>query len=99
MEELLREVADAYGSFDDRKEEVHDLSLNAIAAEFDLNVLKIRKLLITAEVYSTETSRQIAALSRQGLSVKEILEKTGLSRTSRQQGIYPLHIGEAYQSR
>lgn len=78
MEELLSEVAKAYGSYDDRKENIHDPSLNALAVEYDLNVLKVRKLLITADAYSTETTRWISRLTKQGLSVKEIAEKTRL---------------------
>ena len=35
MEELLSEVAKAYGSHDDRKENIHDPSLNATTAEYD----------------------------------------------------------------
>lgn len=52
MKELLSEVARAYGSFDDRKENMHDPSLNTLVAELDLNVLKVRKLLITAGAFS-----------------------------------------------
>ena len=82
MEELVSAIAHAYGSYDDRKEDVHDPSLNAIAEEYDLNVLKVRKILITAEAYSTAKSRRIALLARQGLSEKEIAEEVGLSRAS-----------------
>ncbi len=46
MEELLKEVTEAYSSFDDRQENTHDPSLNELAAEFALNVLKVRKLLM-----------------------------------------------------
>ena len=82
MEELLKEVSEAYGSFDDRKEERHEPSLNALAAEYDLNVLKIRKLLITAGVYSTSTSRKVNRLAKDGYSTREIVDKTGLSVAS-----------------
>lgn len=82
MEELLTEVADAYGSFDDRKSDKHEPSLNALAVEYDLNVIKVRKLLITAGVYSTATSRQIAELALDGLSEDEISERMELSKAS-----------------
>lgn len=82
MEELVSAIAQSYGSYDDRKEDVHDPSLNALAEEYDLNVLKVRKILITAEAYSTAKSRRIALLASRGLSVKEIAEKVGLSKAS-----------------
>ena len=82
MEELLGSIAHDYGPFDDRKNKVHDPSLNAMAAKYNLNVLKVRKLLITAGAYSTVTSRGIAKLAKEGLTVKEISDKTGLSRAS-----------------
>ncbi|MBR1743951.1 MAG: hypothetical protein IJ733_19235 [Lachnospiraceae bacterium] len=82
MDELVTAIAKVYGSFDDRKEDRHYPSLNALAAEFDLNVLKVRKLLITAAAYSTAASRKIASLSKKGLSEREICEETGLSKAS-----------------
>lgn len=82
MRELLTALAGAYGSYDDRKEDRHDPSLNALAEEYGLNVLKVRKLLITAGAYSTATSRRIALLSRDGHTEKEIAEEVGLSRAS-----------------
>lgn len=82
MDELVKEVADAYGSFDDRKADRHEPSLNSLATEYDLNVLKVRKILIIAGVYSTATSRRIASLANDGLSIGEIVEITELSRAS-----------------
>ena len=73
MDELVNEVASAYGSFDDRKEHRHDPSLNSLAMEYELNVLKVRKILITAGVYSTATSRKILSLADEGLSIGEIV--------------------------
>ena len=83
MEELLTEVASAYGFYDDRKEtDKHEPSLNALAVEYDLNVLKVSKLLITAGVYSTVASRKIGTFVNRGFSIKEIMTETGLSRAS-----------------
>lgn len=80
MGELLNAVADAYGTYDDRESDSHDPSLNSLAEEFDLNVLKVRKLLITAGVYSTSTSRRNCRAC--GMSTDEISEEMELSRAS-----------------
>ena len=82
MSELLRLLSEEYGTYDDRIEENHEMSLNTLARAFDLNVIKVRKLLITAGCYSTSLSRQVAKLKRDGKSVAEIVEETGLSRAS-----------------
>lgn len=81
-EELLKVLSKAYGSYDDRKEERHEPSLNALAVEYGLNVLKIRKLLITTGAYSTAASRQIIELASQGIAVDEIASIVGLSKAS-----------------
>ena len=82
MEELMKEVSKAYGSFDDRENISHDPSLNELAVLYGLNVLKVRKLLITAGVYSTVMSRKVAHLTAEGLPSERIAEETGLSRAS-----------------
>ncbi len=55
MQELLTAVCDYYGDpVDDRKEEDADhVSLHDVADEFDITVMKARKLLITGGLYST----------------------------------------------
>ena len=83
MEELLNALAKDYGSYDDREnDESHEPSLNALAVKYDINPLKARKLLITAGVYSTFTSRKIAYYTAAGKTVKEIMELMELSRAS-----------------
>ena len=82
MEDLLKNLVEEYGTYDDRTEEKHEPSLNALSRKFDINIIKVRKLLITAGAYSTEVSRKIAELKDGGMSVKEIGEKCGLSRAS-----------------
>lgn len=94
MREFMGAVADAFGEYDDRKvinagDNVYGdaaysgkaSTLNAVAADFGITALKTRKLLITAGVYSTETSRRVQQLSSH-LSIQEIMEATGLSRAS-----------------
>ena len=52
------------------------------AAQFHFTPMKMRKLLITAGAYENETSRLIGRLHKQGKSMKEIQELTGLGRSS-----------------
>lgn len=61
MQEFMAAVTDAFGSYDDREDTTFP-GLNAVAAEFGITALKARKLLITAGVYSTAVSRQVAEL-------------------------------------
>ena len=56
--------------------------LKLTADEFGLSAIKIRKLLITAGVYSNDISDEVNALYNQGKSVTEIEQITGLSKSS-----------------
>ncbi len=84
MQELLNAVCDYYGDpVDDRKEEDADhVSLHDVADEFDITVMKARKLLITGGLYSTSLSRKVQDLHAQGLTVAQITEEAGLKRAS-----------------
>jgi hypothetical protein len=84
MQELLTAVCEFYGDpVDDRKEEDPDhMSLHDVAEEFNITVMKARKLLITGGLYSTSLSRKVQELHAQGLTVAQITEKTGLKRSS-----------------
>ena len=81
MQDFLAAVADAFGSYDDREDKIFP-GLNAVAAEFSITALKARKLLITAGVYSTALSRQVAELHDGGVEISRIMKLTGLSRAS-----------------
>lgn len=84
MQELLTAVCDFYGEpVDDRQSEDPDhISLHDVADEFDITVMKARKLLITGGLYSTVLSRKVQELHAQGLTVAQITEETGLKRAS-----------------
>ena len=83
MQEFIVAVADAFGEYDDcNKADRSNQSLNSVAAEFGITALKARKLLITAGVYSTGTSRRISELKTAGHSMQQIMEYTGLGRAS-----------------
>ena len=53
-----------------------------MATEFGITALKARKMLITAGVYSTALSRQVAELHASGVEISRIMKITGLSRAS-----------------
>ena len=84
MQELLTAVCEFYGDpVDDRKDEDPDhVSLHDVVAEFNITVMKARKLLITGGLYSTSLSCKVQELHAQGLTVAQITEQTGLKRAS-----------------
>ena len=81
MQEFMDAIADAFGFYDDRDDDTAP-GLNAVAAEFGITSLKTRKLLITAGVYSTALSRQIAKLYSNGAKIEQMMKITELSRAS-----------------
>lgn len=58
------------------------MSLREVAAEFDITLLKVRKILITVGEYTTDISEQVQDLRLQGKTIPEIMEITGLCRAS-----------------
>ena len=84
MEQLLNKAVDLFQEpYDDRDERESSLpSLRSVADELNTTILRTRKLLITAEYYSTETSRTVQALTAAGRSVEDIIAATGLKRAS-----------------
>ena len=57
-------------------------SLRNVADAMDTTILRVRKLLITGQMFSTETSRWVQELAEDGLSTNDIMKQTGLSRAS-----------------
>lgn len=57
-------------------------SLRQVAEQFSITLMKARKILITAGVYHTELSDQVISLKENGNSIFEIMQETGLSRSS-----------------
>lgn len=84
MEALLTHAVEAYGEpYDDRDERDKSLpSLRAVADQLNTTILRTRKLLITAEYYSTEISRLVRSLTDAGVGIEEIMAATGLKRAS-----------------
>lgn len=56
--------------------------IKATAAELNLAELKVRKLLITGNIISYEQTDTIKDLQREGKTIDQIMEITGLSRAS-----------------
>lgn len=83
MQQLLTEVSEAYLTPATEHADTNGhMQLNPLAEEFSMTPIKIRKLLITAGVYETATSKYVMELKEQGKSVKEIMQITGLSAAS-----------------
>lgn len=53
-----------------------------MVAEFDINLMKLRKLSITAGIFAFDICIEVNELHEQGKAVSEIMEITGLSRAS-----------------
>lgn len=94
MEELMTAVCEYYGApVDDRdQEDLDHVSLHDVADRFHITVMKARKILITAGLYTTATSRRVQELVAEGKTVKEIQEMTGLGRSSVNSYIPYAHI-------
>ena len=70
---FLQELRDAYEDAD---------SLRSLADELDISLLKLRKLLITADVFTSDICTEINDLHQSGKKIPEIMKLTGLSRAS-----------------
>ena len=70
---FLQELRDTY-------EEAN--SLRSLEDELNISLLKLRKLLITADVFTSDTCTEINALYQSGKTIPEIMKHTGLSRAS-----------------
>ena len=57
-------------------------SLRILATELNISLLKLRKLLITAEVFTSDISIEINDLYQSGKKIPEIMKLTSLSRAS-----------------
>ena len=85
MEVLLANTVALYGiPYDDRDgERDSELpSLHTVADQLGTTVLRVRKLLITAEYFSTAVSRQVQQMVAEGNSVEAVMRVTGLKRAS-----------------
>lgn len=58
------------------------LSLKQISRELTISEQKVRKILITAGLWSSETCEKVAALAKEGCSIDQIMVETRLSRNA-----------------
>lgn len=69
--------------YDDRIERSEDApSIRDVADAMDTTPLKVRKMLVTAGVYSTRLSRKVQKLYEEGYTIQQIMDETGLRRSS-----------------
>jgi hypothetical protein len=83
--QLIETIADSYlnpAAGEEASDDPTHRQLKLIAEEFSMTRLKVRKLLITAGVYETPISGEVNRLYRQGKTIIEIQEATGLKRAS-----------------
>lgn len=66
--------------YDDRDERSPDApTIKSVAAAMNTSRVRLKKLLITAGYYSSETSRKVQMLLSQGYTINQIIQETGLS--------------------
>lgn len=84
IQDLLNRAVELFGiPYDDRDERPPDApSISYVAEQLNTSRMRVRKLLITAEVFSTELSRRIQELHNEGHSVQEISKIMGLGRAA-----------------
>lgn len=84
MDQLLKRAAEMFEEpYDDRDERDVELpSIRAVADELKSTLLRTRKLLITADMFSMNMSRTVQGMVSDGKSIAEIMETTGLKRAS-----------------
>ena len=69
--------------YDDRIERSEDApSVREVANAMNTTSLRVRKMLITAGVYSTRLSRKVQSLYEDGCSIQQIMDETGLKKSS-----------------
>ncbi len=101
---LTAEAKDLFAvPYDDRKPRDKDApTLGSVAKSMETTVLRARKLLITAGVYSTSLSRKVQELDREGMTTTQIMEETRLSKASvhsylpYKKGVYYLPVPTLY---
>ena len=73
FQNFLQELREVYEESD---------SLRMLAAEMNITLLKLRKLLITAGIFTSDICVEVNELYQAGKKIPEIMEFTGLSRAS-----------------
>jgi len=71
----------AAGPFDDGRDPELP-TMTEIAEEMGTTLLRVRKMLITADFYTSEKARNVLELTGQGYSIADIMVSTGLKNAS-----------------
>ena len=84
IEELLLKATSLFGEpYDDRGFRSPDApTIASVAEQMGTTAVRVRKLLITADFFSTSVSRKVIELHRAGFTMKQIMERTGLGEAS-----------------
>ena len=84
IDELIGSAVALFGEpFDDRDERSENASsIEAVAKAMCITPVKVRKLLITADYFTTEISREVQRLHKMEMTINEIMAKTGLKQAS-----------------
>lgn len=82
--DLIKRAAELFGDpYDDRFLRDPDApSILQVAREMGTTSLRVRKMLITAGLYSTDLSRRVQALKEKGASCESIMQELNISRAS-----------------
>ena len=84
IEDLLLKATSLFGEpYDDRGFRSPDApTIASVAEQMGTTSVRVRKLLITAGFFSTSISRKVIELYRDGSTIKQIVERTGLGEAS-----------------
>ena len=76
MQSLIQQAAALFEEpFDDRKERSRDLpTISSVAEKMNTSRIRVRKMLITANYYSSEDTRKVQSLLEQGKTISEICD-------------------------
>lgn len=84
IEAFQAKAVELFGEpYDDRIERSEDApSIRDVANAMNTTPLRVRKMLVTAGVYSTKLSRKVQSLYENGCSIQQIMDETGLKKSS-----------------
>lgn len=84
IQELLEQAVKLFEfPFDDRDERPPDApSISFVADKMKTSRMRVRKLLITADFFSSAMSRRVQEMQREGKTIQEISEEIGLGRAA-----------------
>ena len=82
--DLIAKAVELYKEpYDDRDIRAKDApKIIEVAEAMNITQMKVRKMLITAEYFSSALSRQVQKLHEQGCTIPQIMEETGLGRAA-----------------